>query len=466
MEYKTIPELCSALQDIVKIQSAQSVKILSEKKLREGLIDQLVWNSVFNPDEELRTATRALIRNIARATGAFPASIQSLYEAEGEGKISHITAPAINIRGMTYEFARSILRAQIKKKAFPVVFEIARSEMGYTEQRPAEFATCILAAAIKEGYKGALFIQGDHFQINVKKFATEPEKEVQAIRDLIDEGIAYGFYNIDIDSSTLVDLSKPTVREQQRLNFEVCATLTHHIRQREPHGVTVSVGGEIGEVGKKNTTVEEFENFMEGYLETLKKKGAMKGISKISIQTGTSHGGIPLADGSVASVKLDFNVLRDIGTVGRKKYGLSGSVQHGASTLPDELFDKFPEVETAEIHLATGFQNMTYDHPAFPQELKQEIYTHLRKACAAEKKEGQTDEQFIYTTRKKGYGPFKKKMWSLPKEVQGKIMKTLEEKFMFFFDKLNVSGRQEEAEKFMKIVDIPMPLPSTLRPSN
>ena len=77
------------------------------------------------------------------------------------------------------------------------------------------------------------------------------------------------------------------------------------------------------------------------------------------------HGGVPLPDGGVAEVKLDFEVLRELGVVARE-YGLAGAVQHGASTLPDELFHRFPAVETAEIHLATGFQNALYEHPAFP----------------------------------------------------------------------------------------------------
>ena len=40
---------------------------------------------------------------------------------------------------------------------------------------------------------------------------------------------------------------------------------------------------------------------------------------------------------------------------------------------PDELFHRFPQVGTVEIHLATGFQNALYDHPAFPPELLAEI---------------------------------------------------------------------------------------------
>jgi len=228
--------------------------------------------------------------------------------------------------------------------------------------------------------------------------------------------------------------------------------MTAFIREIEPEGVTVSVGGEIGHIGGKNSTPEEFEAFMEGYLETLKEYGNYAGISKISVQTGTEHGGVPLPDGSVAEVKLDFSVLEKIGEVARKKYSMAGAVQHGASTLPDELFHKFPEVKTAEIHLATGFQNIIYDH--LPEEFKNEIYNWLKTELKNEWKEGWTEQQFIYKTRKKGFGKFKKEFWNLPEEVKAPMMKALEEKFRFLFEQLNAFGTKEIVEKYVKPVKI------------
>ena len=188
-----------------------------------------------------------------------------------------------------------------------------------------------------------------------------------------------GYRNIDIDSSTLVDLSKPNVDEQQRENYLRAAELTALIRTLETDGVTISVGGEIGEVGTQNSTVEELRAYLDGYRRELEARApGAKGISKVSVQTGTSHGGVPLPDGGVAEVKLDFEVLRELGEVARE-YGLAGAVQHGASTLPDELFHRFPAVETAEIHLATGFQNTLYEHPAFPESLHREIEAWVRR---------------------------------------------------------------------------------------
>ncbi len=447
---KTIDELKQILSPAVEI-SDTGVKITDEQKLRDSVIDDLIYTAVFSEDETTKEEAKKLIRDIANEFGAVPASIHNLYMAMGRGETRDFTTPAINIRGMTYDVARQIFKVALENNVGAFIFEIAKSEIGYTFQRPSEYASAVLAAAIKEGYKGPVFIQGDHFQFNAKKYQENPEKELERIKELTKEAIEAGFYNIDIDPSTLVDYSKPTLKEQQYHNYINTAKMTQYIRQIEPEGITVSIGAEIGHIGGKNSTVEEFEAFMEGYLENIPE--GMSGISKISVQTGTEHGGVPLPDGSIAEVKLDFDVLRDIGKVAREKYGLGGTVQHGASTLPDELFDKFPKSNCCEIHLATGFQNIMYD--LIPEDFKNEIYSWIKENLKNEWKEGWTEEQFIYKTRKKGFGPFKYQWWTLDEEVKAKILEALKKKFEFLFEKLNVFNTREYTDKYIKLVKLP-----------
>lgn len=350
---------------------------------------------------------------------------------------------------MTYDLARAIFRVAKKNNSGTFIFEIAKSEMGYTNQPPIEYAAAVLAAAVKEGYSGPVFIQGDHFQVNEKKFKENPNKEIDGLKALITESIESGFYNIDIDSSTLVDLSKSDIKKQQYLNYEVCAKLTQFIRQIQPRGVEVSVGGEIGEVGSKNSTPEDLRAFMQGYKERLRK--GRTGISKISVQTGTSHGGVVLPDGSVAQVALDFETLKALSEIARKEYGLAGAVQHGASTLPAEAFHKFAECDTAEVHLATEFQNMIYESKHFPSELKTKIYDWLKVNAANEKKEGETEEQFFYKSRKKALGPFKKEIMGLSQEIRDAIAKEIEEKFDFLFRQLNSVNNKDLIDKHVAL---------------
>ncbi len=454
MELKNVEDLNNLLNGIVEITESET-KVINSGNLTGETMDRLIYNALVNSDGEVKNNASKAIKAVACSLGIFPASIQGLYEAIGRGDVSGFTVPAINIRGLTYDVARSIFRAAIDDDVGPVIFEIARSELGYTEQSPEEYSLNIIAAAVREGYVGPLFIQGDHFQLKAKAFREDRDKEIESLKVLIKEAIDAGFYNIDIDSSTLVDLGKDNVVEQQRDNFEVAACLTDYIRGLEPEGVTVSVGAEIGEVGGKNSTVGELRVFMDNYNKALEGYGSgLKGISKMSVQTGTSHGGVVLADGTVAEVKLDFEVLESISKACREDYDLAGAVQHGASTLPDDAFDMFPAKGTAEVHLATGFQNLIFDSSNFPDELREEIYNYLKANFSDEKKEGETDEQFIYKTRKKGFGPFKKRLLDLPESVRGELRRELQERFAFFFDKLRVSNTRSTVDRWINVVKV------------
>ncbi len=424
------------------------VKVRDQVKLRSAATDQLAWLAVFGTAEE-REAARWLLWELGQVTGARPASINDLYLARGRGECGGFTVPAINVRMLAYDTARAIFRAARAGKAGAIILEIARSEIAYTEQRPAEYVAIMIAAALREGYALPLFIQGDHCQVNHKKYQSDPAGEVGEVKKLIAEEVGAGFYNIDVDTSTLVDLAKPSLMEQQRLNYERAAEITAFIRQHEPQGVTVSVGAEIGEVGMKNSTVEELHAFMQGYNRSLAGLGDLAGISKISVQTGTSHGGVVLPDGTMADVKLDLQALAALSKVAREEYGLAGAVQHGASTLPSNAFGNFPRIETAEIHLATNFQNIVFDHPRLPGALRERIRSWLDENAAGERKSGDTNEQFYYKARKKAIGPFKRDLWSLPEDIRGAIAGDLEKTFSFLFEQLNVNGTQEQVNRFI-----------------
>ncbi|MFH1876152.1 MAG: class II fructose-bisphosphate aldolase [Candidatus Omnitrophota bacterium] len=417
---------------------------------RETMVDNLVETIIMGNFDHMKKFCYWVAYNAGLQYGVVSSSIQGLYDAMGKGAVSGFTVPAMNIRTLTYDIVRSVFRAAGKINAGAFIFEIAKSEIGYTDQRPLEYSTMIILAAIKEGYKGPIFIQGDHFQVKAKKYLEDAAAEVNPLQEIIKEAIDASFYNIDIDTSTLVDLEKKTLDEQQKLNYEVCSQLTQYIRALGPRGVEISVGGEIGEVGGKNSTSEELHTFAKGYWGTL---GKTKGISKISIQTGTSHGGVVLPDGSIAKVSIDFDTLRKLSEIARRDYHMAGAVQHGASTLPNEAFHHFPEVGCAEIHLATQFQNIVYEY--LPISLKEKIYAWLHTNCASEKKPGLTDDQFIYKTRKSALGPFKKEIFGLPAEWRAKISGVLEKEFSFLFEQLNIKNTKALVDTYVSCVPVP-----------
>ena len=436
---------------------AGRVHVLDPAALQSAHMDALVRRAVFG-DEGERNVARWLLWEIGQAVGVRPASIHDLYAARGQGKCQGFTVPAMNIRASSYDTMRSIFRTAIALDAGAFILEIARSEIAYTEQRPTEYVAVAIGSALREGFRGPLFIQGDHFQVNHKKFAVDPVTEVNAVKALVKEAVAAGFYNIDVDTSTLVDLSKATLTEQQRLNYEVCVDITRAVRAEEPSGVTISIGGEIGEVGTENSTPDELEAFMDGYVGTLRAQGGdMAGLSKISVQSGTSHGGVVLSDGSIADVKLDLDTLQSLSKISRERYGLSGAVQHGASTLPDTAFHNFPRTETAEIHLATNFQNMLYDH--LPAVTRDEIYAWLEINAKEERKPTDSAEQFFYKTRKKAIGPFKRQLWSLPADVRAILAAAYDAKFTFLFNQLGIAGTRAMVAQYVSAPEQHRPLP-------
>jgi fructose/tagatose bisphosphate aldolase len=462
-QYSSVSDLLRSSGHALNVNGA--LQVTDPAAFRGDVIDRLVYTAVFG-DDETKLAARWIIWESAWALGIQPASIDGLYQARANNAYDGKTVAAINVRGMAYDMARAAVRAAVNKRVGMFIFELARSEMGYSQQRSGEFATVMAAAAIKEGHQGALFIQGDHYQANAKKYQADAEQEIAGIRELIGESIKAGYGNIDIDTSTLVDLTPETLDEQQRHNYTRCAELSALIREIEPPGTTISIGGEIGEVGKKNSTVEELRAYLEGFNREFGARAGdgVRGLSKVSVNTGSSHGGVVLPDGTIAKVKIDFDTLKNLGEVARE-YGLGGAVQHGASTLPPELFDRFPQVGCLEIHLATGFQNIAMDAPSFPQALKDEMYDYCRQELSDERGANDTEEQFLYKTRKKVWGPFKQRVWDMDAAARADIGQRLEDEFVFLYDKFGVNDSKDLVAKHVQPVKIDLPRPASLKSS-
>lgn len=438
MIYSDAQALSADLEKVFKDNAVTDSALLTST-----VIDNLIHTAVFG-EADLKSEARTHIREIAKSMNVNSSSIHNVYMAIGEGAIKPtFTVPAINVRFMTYDMAQIIFKLMMEHNIGPVVFEIARSEIEYTDQRPDEYAVSVLAGAIKAGYTGPVFLQGDHFQFSQKRFKEDAETEKGKIKKLVKESLDADFQNIDIDASTLVDLALPTLQEQQETNFMVTAELTNYIRSIEK--THTSIGAEIGHIGGKNSTPEDLTAFMEGYRKQIPDKNT--GISKISVQTGSSHGGIPLPDGTIADVKIDFTVIEKAGAEARSKFQIGGVVQHGASTLPADLFSEFPKNNTLEIHLATGFQNIVYDN--LPQTLKDEMFAWLDQNHQPEWDDTLTHEQNIYKTRKRAIGPFKKQCWMLSEGDKAPIIEGLKKQLSFLFEQLQVANSRDIILKYV-----------------
>ncbi|MDD5465792.1 MAG: fructose-bisphosphatase class II [Candidatus Omnitrophica bacterium] len=481
LNFANVKAVNAALKDIVEVSNT-GVKVLNVEQLRGSLIDKLVYDATFNPDKEVVALCRKLIKDIAASQGIAPRSVYELY-VEKAKDTTKSTTPAINVRGMAYNTARAIFESANAKNVGTFILEIAKSEIKYSGQRPAEYTTSILAAAIKEGYNHPIFLQGDHFQISLEDYAGNIEKKIvgnsdkarEDIKKLIREAVEAGFYQIDLDMSPLVDFSKPTTDEQQKDNYTETAILTAYVRALEREfgldklGITVNLGGEIGEIGKgldkgRNSTVEDFIAFDNGYKKVLTALGEkagyeLKPITKIAVQTGTKHGGIMNDKGEIEDAKVSFNTLAEIGKAARER-GYAGVVQHGASTLDPRCFVVFagksapigfkiaPELldETnkeilstnpvAEVHLATEYQNTIFDHPAFPKALAAAIEKNIKQRFPTKKASEEAKE--YKENRKNAWVSFKAQAWNLDADTQGAIRESLKEKFNTVFENMGV----------------------------
>jgi hypothetical protein len=75
--------------------------------------------------------------------------------------------------------------------------------------------------------------------------------------------------------------------------------------------------------------------------------------------------------------------------------------------------------------------------------MKDEIRAFCFDHCTDERKDGESDEQFVYKTRKKALGPFKQRLWDLPAEAKQPILEAIEEKFEFLMEKLAVYNTRD-----------------------
>ena len=365
------------------------------------MIKTLVQKAVFG---RAKREAQQKLKKIAKEKGIFLKSLQPLYQKIAQRELKGFVVPGFNIRTLTFELGRALFRAVKKEKVGAFIIELAQSEIQYTNQSLKEYLSCILGAAIEEKFGGCLFFQGDHFK---------PKNSLNDLKKLIRSAIKEGFYNIDLDCSRL------KIKE----NATLTGSLTKFIRKLEPKNLSIAIGGEVGEIGGENTTEEQLREFLKNYQ---KEIYPLLGIIKIAVQTGTAHG---------KGGKVDFNLLNSLSQKA-KQFGLAGIAQHGASTLAEQDFEKFKKAEVLEIHLATIFQNLIFESDYFPKDLKEKIYQWLKEKFS--KKEKETDLQFFYRTRKKALGIFKKEIWSLPQKNIDKISQEIEEKFIFFFKKLNV----------------------------
>ena len=87
------------LKDFVKIIDGSPI-VKGKAAFLEAL-DSILYQEVFEKDENNRRAYLEVIKEVSKAEGVIPSSIRSVYEEMGRN-YPGFTVPAMNIRGLTY----------------------------------------------------------------------------------------------------------------------------------------------------------------------------------------------------------------------------------------------------------------------------------------------------------------------------------------------------------------------------
>ena len=224
-----------------------------------------------------------------------------------------------------------------------MIFELARSEMGYTDQRPAEYAACVLGAAIAEGYQGPVFIQGDHFQISAKKYASKPRSEVKAVRDSSGghrrRVLQHRHRHLDsgrpeqaddpraagsqlravrrIDRPCTIAGAEGRRRLRRRRDRRSGRPQQHRARTAGLHGRLQPVAGQLDPQGRRPVQDQHPDRHVPWRGRPTRRHDRQ------------GQGGLRDPQPAVEDRA--------------KQYAMGGAVQHGASTLPEEAFSKFSE---------------------------------------------------------------------------------------------------------------------------
>ena len=225
-----------------------------------------------------------------------------------------------------------IVLASMASRA-PVIYEIAKSELDYTEFTPENFVDFIIRENERLGNTEVPFaVHGDH--ITVKN-----PGEVESVRALMARELESGFTSFAIDASHMVndqnlaatsELAKPIVAAG--LNLEV----------------------ELGEIGAKSGSSEGFTQPAEAkwFVEELDKKGIRPNL--LAINNGSIHGTYFGTTQEGIQLELTHEIWKAI-----QPWGVD-IAQHGITGTSLDKISSFIKYGIRKGNVGTLWQNITF----------------------------------------------------------------------------------------------------------
>lgn len=265
-----------------------------------------------------------------------------------------------------------IVRASMVTRA-PVMYEIAKSELTYTEFTPASFVEFIVHENERLGNRDVPFaVHADHLTVK------NPEA-VEQVRALIAQQLAAGFSSFAIDASHM----------ENEQNLAATADLAQPIV-----GAGLSLEVELGEIGAKSGSADGFTQPDEArwFIGELAKQGVHPDL--LAINNGSIHGTYFGMSQEGIQLDLTLEIWKAIQpwSVDIAQHGITGTSLEKISTFINYGIRK-GNVGTLWQNIAFGFamnqsgnaittENRDYIKPSYrglPDELWEEIWAWAKE---------------------------------------------------------------------------------------
>ncbi len=458
--FADIAQLQESLQGVVKLHHGSELQLLIPQMFRGELVDRFVYTSVLGSTGKLRHLCSQIIRSAALAHGIWCDSIHAFYHANAVSRARSIVVPAFNVRGLTYSTIRSIFRVAQKLDTGPFIIEISPAEMNHTQQRSDELAACVLGAALRENYSGPVFLQGDHFRLDPRRCQSDLKSEVNRLQALVLDAIHNGFFNFDIDATSVATSDTDSQSEKELPYLKLVADFCTFIRHHQPEGITIALGLEFANLRAVLQNADALLSEFMDFNKLLARSGSAASVSKYNIHleahSGTGTGPAQTDRPQMPSFASDeCAITREFAETLRTAHGVCGLELHSNSTIPDVFLPLLSACGVVEAHLGTRLQDVVLDHPRFPIGLTEEIHSFLETHCSMESRTGLSQEQFYYLARKKAWGPFKKAICTLDERTKSAILQDVEREITMNFEKLGAFSQRKRMDEIY-----PEPAPS------
>ena len=428
-------ELSDTIKGCLQVKSGQ-VNIIDQNIACGTLTDRLIYNAVFHPDIQIKGTSRWLIKAIAQASQIFPASLNGVLDFSKQQGNMRLSIPVFQLPGFSYTMARAIFRAARENNARAFIFEMDSNQISHANQTLGEYSTIVAAAAVREGFKGPIFIQGNHILAHKRDFQQNPNQEKECLKKSINNAINCGFFNLWLDTFQVALPTQMGTKKNLNSIALLYAEITDSVRTLEPQGLDISLGCKLNPFQELCLEEQDIKEFMEYFQTTLQSLNpGAKGISKLGFSP-ESNSSTPKQINQPHELEyLDPNTLIRLSKYANEKYGLVTRLNLKPSDISQNTLKRFSGIGNAELKIQLEYQALIIDHHDFPSEFKGELNFNFPNRVEEEKIRSPISH--------KAFGIFKEKFWTLPEPLQQDISKELETTVSSLFKTLQIGNTQE-----------------------